>query len=76
MASVMPSDHEYLRQDYPHASLTIPQLRNILFTHGIEYPSSAKKALLLQVRASKALEMIFTSLIQLGHPDFQAGCAA
>ena len=63
MATIMPADHEYLRQDYPHASLTIPQLRNILFSHGVEYLQSAKKALLLQVRTKKVFSKVFAILM-------------
>lgn len=63
MAATILPDHEYLRQDYPHASLTIPQLRNILFSHGIQYPQPAKKALLLQVFARETLSVIVALLI-------------
>ena len=66
MAIAMPADHEYLRHDYPHASLTIPQLRNILFSHGVVYPQSAKKALLLQVRAKNALSLLVISALLIG----------
>ena len=35
---------EYLQPSFDPSSLTMPRLRNILMTHDIQYPASAKKA--------------------------------
>lgn len=48
MASEL-DDLEYLSPDFDPASLTIPKLRNILLTHNVEYPSSAKKPQLIEL---------------------------
>jgi hypothetical protein len=47
----MASDEElsYLQPDFDPSSLTVPRLRNVLLTHGISHPSSAKKADLVQL---------------------------
>ena len=38
---------EYLQPSFDPSSLTMPRLRNILMTHDIQYPASAKKAQLV-----------------------------
>ncbi len=38
---------EYLQPSFDPSSLTVPRLRNILMTHDINYPASAKKAQLV-----------------------------
>lgn len=40
----MDDEHAYLRPDFDPMSITIPRLRNILISHNVSYPSSAKKA--------------------------------
>lgn len=40
---------EYLSPSFDPASLTVPKLRNILLTHNVEYPSSAKKPQLIEL---------------------------
>jgi Man1-Src1p-like protein/HeH/LEM domain-containing protein len=42
-------DISYLQPDFNPTSLTVPRLRNVLLTHNIDYPSSAKKADLVQI---------------------------
>jgi Man1-Src1p-C-terminal domain/HeH/LEM domain len=42
-------DLAYLQKGFDPASLTVPRLRNVLLTHGISFPSSAKKADLVQL---------------------------
>jgi Man1-Src1p-C-terminal domain/HeH/LEM domain len=42
-------DLSYLEPDFNPASLTVARLRNVLLTHGINYPSSAKKGDLVQI---------------------------
>ena len=37
-------DMEYLQPSFDPSTLTMPRLRNILMTHNISYPASAKKA--------------------------------
>ena len=38
---------EYLQPSFDPSSLTMPRLRNILMTHNIQHPASAKKAQLV-----------------------------
>lgn len=40
---------DYLSPSFDPASLTVPRLRNILLTHNVEYPSSAKKPQLIEL---------------------------
>jgi len=40
---------EYLQTGFDPSSLTVPRLRSILVSHGIDYPSSAKKPQLIQI---------------------------
>ena len=42
-------DLEYLSPSFDPASLTMPRLRNILMSHDIAYPASAKKPLLVDI---------------------------
>ena len=42
-------DLEYLQPSFDPASLTMPRLRNILMTHDIKYPPSAKKPQLVDI---------------------------
>jgi hypothetical protein len=42
-------DLEYLSPSFDPASLTMPRLRNVLMTHDIPYPASAKKAQLVEI---------------------------
>ncbi|TVY37513.1 Inner nuclear membrane protein [Lachnellula subtilissima] len=46
---------DYLQTGFEPASLTVPRLRSILVSYGIEYPSSAKKAQLVQIFTDKVL---------------------
>ena len=45
----MADDMEYLQPSFDPSSLTMPRLRNILMTHDISYPASAKKAELVAI---------------------------
>ena len=40
---------EYLQPSFDASSVTMPRLRNILMTHGVQYPPSAKKAELVNI---------------------------
>ncbi|KAL9100785.1 MAG: hypothetical protein Q9163_003881 [Psora crenata] len=40
---------EYLQSSFDPNSVTIPRLRNIFMTHGIQYPPSAKKSQLVEI---------------------------
>jgi hypothetical protein len=42
-------DLAYLQPDFDPTSLTVARLRNVLLTHGVSWPSSAKKAELVQL---------------------------
>lgn len=42
-------DFEYLSPSFDPSSLTMPRLRNILMSHDIAYPSSAKKSQLVDI---------------------------
>ena len=42
-------DLKYLSESFDPASLTVPKLRNILLTHGVNYPSSARKQTLIEL---------------------------
>lgn len=44
-----PDELEYLSPSFDPASLTVAKLRNILLTHGVNYPSSAKKPQLIEL---------------------------
>lgn len=43
------SEVDYLQPGFDPASVTIPRLRSILITHGVDYPGNAKKAKLVEV---------------------------
>ncbi|CAN8099615.1 unnamed protein product [Discula destructiva] len=43
------SEVDYLQPGFDPASVTIPRLRSILVTHGVDYPSTAKKAKLVEM---------------------------
>jgi hypothetical protein len=43
------SELEYLSPSFDPNSLTVPRLRSILVTHNVSYPSSAKKAQLIEI---------------------------
>lgn len=43
------SEEQYLAKDFDPASLRVADLRNLLTKHDIHYPSSAKKAMLVQI---------------------------
>lgn len=43
------SEVDYLQPGFDPASVTIPRLRSILITHGVDYPSTAKKGKLVEV---------------------------
>ncbi len=45
----MADDMEYLQPSFDPASVTMPRLRNILMTHDIQYPASAKKIQLIDI---------------------------
>ena len=45
----MADDMEYLQPSFEPTSITMPRLRNILMTHDIQYPPSAKKAQLVEL---------------------------
>ena len=49
MASASEGDMDYLAPDFDPSSLTVPRLRSILVTHDVKYPSSAKKAQLIDL---------------------------
>ena len=40
---------EYLAPDFDPSTLTVPRLRSILVSHSVDYPSSAKKAQLVEI---------------------------
>ena len=40
---------EYLAPDFDPLTLTVPRLRSILVSHSVDYPSSAKKAQLVEI---------------------------
>jgi Man1-Src1p-C-terminal domain/HeH/LEM domain len=46
---------DYLQTGFDPSSLTVPRLRSILVSYGIEYPSSAKKPQLIQIFTDKVL---------------------
>ncbi|RDL34654.1 uncharacterized protein BP5553_07782 [Venustampulla echinocandica] len=46
---------DYLQTGFDPSSLTVPRLRSILVYHDIDYPSSAKKAQLIQIFVDKVL---------------------
>ncbi|RFU32477.1 hypothetical protein B7463_g3873, partial [Scytalidium lignicola] len=46
---------DYLQTDFDPASLTVPRLRSILVQYNIPYPSSAKKAQLVELFSSQVL---------------------
>ncbi|TVY85474.1 Inner nuclear membrane protein SRC1 [Lachnellula suecica] len=46
---------DYLQTGFDPSSLTVPRLRSILVSYGIEYPSSAKKPQLVQIFTDKVL---------------------
>lgn len=48
-ATMSDSEVDYLQPGFDPASVTIPRLRSILITHGVDYPSTAKKAKLVEV---------------------------
>ena len=46
-------DLYYLSDSFNPASLTVPKLRNILLTHEVNYPSSARKQTLIELFKEK-----------------------
>ena len=46
---------DYLQEGFNPRSVTMPRLRSILVTHGVDYPSTAKKAQLVQLVEDKVL---------------------
>lgn len=49
MASTSDDEVEYLSPSFDPATLTVPSLRNILLSHDITYPASAKKPQLIEL---------------------------
>ena len=49
MASTSDDEVEYLSPSFDPATLTVPKLRNILLSHDIAYPASAKKLQLIDL---------------------------
>lgn len=45
----MADDMEYLQPSFDPSSVTMPRLRNVLMTHDIQYPASAKKTQLVDI---------------------------
>lgn len=45
----METDLDYLAPHFDPSSLTVPRLRSILVSHSVDYPSSAKKAQLVEI---------------------------
>lgn len=46
---------DYLQSDFDPKSLTVPRLRSILVNYGVNYPSTAKKAQLIQILVDQIL---------------------
>ncbi|KAI9810356.1 MAG: inner nuclear membrane protein enriched at telomere/subtelomere region [Pycnora praestabilis] len=55
MASTPDIDLDYLSPSFDPASLTMPRLREILVSHDVQYPASAKKAQLVEIFKGKLL---------------------
>lgn len=49
------ADDEYLEEGWDPRSVTMPRLRSILVTHNVDFPSTAKKALLVQLVEDQVL---------------------
>src|SRR5204862_3193614 len=49
------SELEYLSPSFDPNTLTVPRLRSILVAHNVPYPSSAKKAQLIEIFAENVL---------------------
>ncbi|KAL8758990.1 MAG: hypothetical protein Q9199_001078 [Rusavskia elegans] len=49
MASTSDDELEYLTPSFDPATLTVPKLRSVLFSHDITFPASAKKPQLIQL---------------------------
>ncbi|CAK1366899.1 unnamed protein product [Cercospora beticola] len=48
-------DQQYLEPDFDPSTLTVPRLRSILVQHNVNYPSSAKKAQLIELFNSEVV---------------------
>ncbi|KAF2213683.1 hypothetical protein CERZMDRAFT_39412 [Cercospora zeae-maydis SCOH1-5] len=48
-------DQKYLEPDFDPSTLTVPRLRSILVQHNVNYPSSAKKAQLIELFNSEVV---------------------
>ncbi|KAF3903649.1 hypothetical protein AA313_de0206220 [Arthrobotrys entomopaga] len=62
----MEDEEFYLQPGFDASSLTIPQIRNILLKHDIEYPSNVKKAKLVEIFETELTPQAPAILKQLG----------
>lgn len=50
-----PDSLDYLEEGFDAASLSVPRLRSILVTYGVQFPASSKKAQLIEIFNAKVL---------------------